>query len=315
MIDKYFFKYSTYTKYLADKSNIPEESFCFISSPKMAIINGVELRCIGTMSVSEIQNYSFNSLNAKNTVGVFLIENSVSYNNDTMAGICFVFSDYQNHTLEQVIVSNLIINTSGKIDGSHSDGNINILHRTYNYQGNISGVSQGSWSAWKAVSFTDVVETIDKSAAIGYKVTKTTTTSYLSLSSSHVSGEKEPVINLTYNGSGGNRFGINILSSFLTALKTKAVNNGGYAKCTINVINTTGGAYIGCKVGSAYFDGSSYWGGKDTKTYNGVNICTNIPCYSVYDSTKEKEAGSQGIIEISYFISSTSVDYLNVIYK
>lgn len=304
MIDNHFIKYGTYSEYKADISNIPDTSFVFIESPKMIVTRGLEFRCVGTMTVSEVQNLSPDVNSISNKSGLYLLTRSDARQT---CGWVFMHSDYFNHTFEQIVFSNMVL-YNGELDGTHEDGAFNLCYRSYSISS--TNLTRGQWTAWTLIAFNDLAGVLSKS---GYHVVKTTTASYLSLTSSHIS-DKEDVINLTYSGTSGQRFGINILSTFLTALKTKATSNGGYAKVTINIGNGVGGSYIGVKVNSSQFTGT-YWGGRVTTTYNGVNICTNIPYYTTQDASKEKQAGQQGIIDIIYYIDSNNTNYLNIFYK
>lgn len=145
MIDKHFIKYDTYVDYRNDMVNVPDTSFVFIESPKMIVTRGLEFRCIGTMSVSQIQNFSPTPASVKNNSGLYLISQGV---NIPACGWAFMHSDTTNHTFEQIVFSNMTV-SNGTLNGTHQDGSFNICYRSYGFSGAM--IPQGKWTGWKTL--------------------------------------------------------------------------------------------------------------------------------------------------------------------
>lgn len=70
-------------------------------------------------------------------------------------GQMYMFSDNMGHQITQVLVTNLVINSSGQFDGNHMDGKMYSYHRFYNHAmtSNSTGITKGTWSEW--MSFVD----------------------------------------------------------------------------------------------------------------------------------------------------------------
>lgn len=67
-------------------------------------------------------------------------------------GQMYMFSDNMGHQITQVLVTNLIINSSGQFDGNHMDGKMYSYHRFYNHAmtSSSTGITKGTWSEWMA---------------------------------------------------------------------------------------------------------------------------------------------------------------------
>ncbi len=61
-----------------------------------------------------------------------------------------MFSDNMGHQVTQLFVTNLILNSSGKFDGSHNDGKMYHYYRFYNHTmpSTTTGITRGTWSEW-----------------------------------------------------------------------------------------------------------------------------------------------------------------------
>ncbi len=61
-----------------------------------------------------------------------------------------MFSDNMGHQVTQLFVTNLILNSSGKFDGSHNDGKMYHYYRFYNHAmpSTTTGITKGTWSEW-----------------------------------------------------------------------------------------------------------------------------------------------------------------------
>lgn len=70
-------------------------------------------------------------------------------------GQMYMFSDNMGHQITQVLVTNLVINSSGQFDGNHMDGKMYSYHRFYNHAmtSTSTGITKGTWSEW--MSFVD----------------------------------------------------------------------------------------------------------------------------------------------------------------
>ena len=67
-------------------------------------------------------------------------------------GQMYMFSDNMGHQITQVLVTNLVINSSGQFDGNHMDGKMYSYHRFYNHAmtSTSTGITKGTWSEWMA---------------------------------------------------------------------------------------------------------------------------------------------------------------------
>ena len=67
-------------------------------------------------------------------------------------GQMYMFSDNMGHQITQVLVTNLVINSSGQFDGNHMDGKMYSYHRFYNHAmtATSTGITKGTWSEWMA---------------------------------------------------------------------------------------------------------------------------------------------------------------------
>ena len=67
-------------------------------------------------------------------------------------GQMYMFSDNMGHQITQVLVTNLVINSSGQFDGNHMDGKMYSYHRFYNHAmtSSSTGITKGTWSEWMA---------------------------------------------------------------------------------------------------------------------------------------------------------------------
>lgn len=67
-------------------------------------------------------------------------------------GQMYMFSDNMGHQITQVLVTNLVLNSSGQFDGNHMDGKMYSYHRFYNHAmtSTSTGITKGTWSAWMA---------------------------------------------------------------------------------------------------------------------------------------------------------------------
>ena len=65
-------------------------------------------------------------------------------------GQMYMFSDNMGHQITQVLVTNLVINSSGQFDGNHMDGKMYSYHRFYNHAmtSTSTGITKGTWSEW-----------------------------------------------------------------------------------------------------------------------------------------------------------------------
>lgn len=81
-------------------------------------------------------------------------------------GQMYMFSDNMGHQITQVLVTNLIINSSGQFDGNHMDGKMYSYHRFYNHAmtSTSTGITRGTWSEW--MSFVDD-PTLDLAVKVG----------------------------------------------------------------------------------------------------------------------------------------------------
>lgn len=81
-------------------------------------------------------------------------------------GQMYMFSDNMGHQITQVLVTNLIINSSGQFDGNHMDGKMYSYHRFYNHAmtSTSTGITKGTWSEW--MSFVDD-PTLDLAVKVG----------------------------------------------------------------------------------------------------------------------------------------------------
>lgn len=70
-------------------------------------------------------------------------------------GQMYMFSDNMGHQITQVLVTNLVINSSGQFAGNHMDGKMYSYHRFYNHAmtSTSTGITKGTWSEW--MSFVD----------------------------------------------------------------------------------------------------------------------------------------------------------------
>lgn len=70
-------------------------------------------------------------------------------------GQMYMFSDNMGHQITQVLVTNLVINSSGQFNGNHMDGKMYSYHRFYNHAmtSTSTGITKGTWSEW--MSFVD----------------------------------------------------------------------------------------------------------------------------------------------------------------
>lgn len=77
-----------------------------------------------------------------------------------------MFSDNMGHQVTQLFVTNLILNSSGKFDGSHNDGKMYHYYRFYNHTmpSTPTGITRGTWSEW--MPFVDD-HTLDLAAKVG----------------------------------------------------------------------------------------------------------------------------------------------------
>lgn len=77
-----------------------------------------------------------------------------------------MFSDNMGHQVTQLFVTNLILNSSGKFDGSHNDGKMYHYYRFYNHAmpSNTTGITKGTWSEW--MPFVDD-QTLDLAVKVG----------------------------------------------------------------------------------------------------------------------------------------------------
>lgn len=77
-----------------------------------------------------------------------------------------MFSDNMGHQVTQLFVTNLILNSSGKFDGSHKDGKMYHYYRFYNHAmpSNTTGITMGTWSEW--MPFVDD-QTLDLAVKVG----------------------------------------------------------------------------------------------------------------------------------------------------
>ena len=81
-------------------------------------------------------------------------------------GQMYMFSDNMGHQITQVLVTNLVINSSGQFDGNHMDGKMYSYHRFYNHAmtSTSTGITKGTWSEW--MSFVDD-PTLDLAVKVG----------------------------------------------------------------------------------------------------------------------------------------------------
>ena len=77
-----------------------------------------------------------------------------------------MFSDNMGHQVTQLFVTNLILNSSGKFDGSHNDGKMYHYYRFYNHtmSSTTTGITRGTWSEW--MPFVDD-QTLDLAVKVG----------------------------------------------------------------------------------------------------------------------------------------------------
>lgn len=77
-----------------------------------------------------------------------------------------MFSDNMGHQVTQLFVTNLILNSSGKFDGSHNDGKMYHYYRFYNHAmpSTTTGITKGTWSEW--MPFVDD-QTLDLAVKVG----------------------------------------------------------------------------------------------------------------------------------------------------
>lgn len=77
-----------------------------------------------------------------------------------------MFSDNMGHQVTQLFVTNLILNSSGKFDGSHNDGKMYHYYRFYNHamSSTTTGITKGTWSEW--MPFVDD-QTLDLAVKVG----------------------------------------------------------------------------------------------------------------------------------------------------
>ena len=149
MIDKNFFRYATYDEYANDKASIPSRAIVFVEDKRIIVTNGKEYGCIGTVSISDLDNWKPAS-QAEGRSGVYMLTSS--YN--ATSGIMFCFLDSMMHGVHQVVLSNLILN-GGKVNDTHMDTGFTLLYRVYTYIQNGS-TAPNNWTPWTQINLHDI---------------------------------------------------------------------------------------------------------------------------------------------------------------
>ena len=149
MIDKNFFRYATYDEYANDKASIPSRALVFVEDKRIIVTNGKEYGCIGTVSISDLDNWKPAS-QAEGRSGAYMLTSS--YN--ATSGIMFCFLDSMMHGVHQVVLSNLILN-GGKVNDTHMDTGFTLLYRVYAYIQNGS-TAPNNWTPWTQINLHDI---------------------------------------------------------------------------------------------------------------------------------------------------------------
>lgn len=301
MINKHFIKYDTYVDYRNDTVNVPDTSFVYIESPKMIVTRGLEFRCIGTMSVSQIQNFSPTPVSVKNNSGLYLISQGAAI---PACGWVFMHSDTSDHTFEQIVFSNMTV-SNGTLNGAHQDGSFNICYRSYGFSGAM--IPQGKWTDWKILEVNKLIDKVfnkvgNFSCLLGggnlYMQVRETVSDYDELF----------VTPPTITGSGGTYFDIYIAENYIKNVLTRmSANKENFKKIPVTVYtgktdSRTAGYYIS-KSGSGVYS--------LTKQADG-SFKTNIPTLECdvitdTDTTEANRIPMSGMFrfDINFFITSS----------
>ncbi len=173
MIDKNFFRYATYDEYANDKASIPSRALVFVEDKRIIVTNGKEYGCIGTVSISDLDNWKPAS-QAEGRSGAYMLTSS--YN--ATSGIMFCFLDSMMHGVHQVVLSNLVLN-DGKVNDTHMDTGFTLLYRVYAYIQNGS-TAPNNWTPWTQINLHDIPAALTAVTELLDNVTKTYDASTLS---------------------------------------------------------------------------------------------------------------------------------------